>query len=551
MQQGMLEERAPIAKDQKVAWWRGAVIYEIYVRSFQDSNGDGVGDLPGISNRLEYIADLGVDAICLTPFFASPMSDFGYDVSDHRAVDPQFGTLADFEALADKARRFGLRIVVDLVFNHTSNRHPWFRESSSDRENPKKDWYVWAEPKPDGNPPNNWLSVFGGPAWQWEPRRRQFYLHNFLKEQPDLNLHNPAVQDELLAVAEFWLDRGVSGLRLDAANFYFHDPELRNNPPWPTGQAYEGGGRADNPYYWQKHVFDESRPETIPFLRRFRGVLDGYPDAFAVAEVADDQLVVRTAEYLQAGLLHTAYNFSFLGQAITPEQIVQTLTAFSTASPEGWPSWAFSNHDSRRIISRWPKEVDQIALSKMLLTLLLTLRGTLFLYQGEELGLPEADVPFAKLRDPYGIAFWPDFKGRDGCRTPHPWTSDPPLAGFSTVEPWLPIDHTHFERAVSVEQKYKNSPYSYTHELLAWRKEQLALTQGELVFEASSDHALLFFRRQANNQRIGCVFNFSDRFVSMHSPDLGKLLFSERVVATNKDAEIGPFGFALIELLPG
>jgi alpha-glucosidase len=432
MQQGMLEERAPIAKAQKVAWWRGAVVYEIYVRSFQDSNGDGIGDLPGISSRLEYIADLGVDAIWLTPFFASPMADFGYDVSDYRSVDPQFGTLADFEALADKGRRLGLRIVLDLVFNHTSNRHPWFRESSANQENPKKDWYVWAEPQPDGNPPNNWLSVFGGPAWQWESRRKQFYLHNFLKEQPDLNLHNPAVQDELLAVAEFWLDRGVSGLRLDAANFYFHDPELRNNPPWPTGQAYEGEGRVDNPYYWQQHVFDKSRPENIPFLRRLRGVLDRYPDAFAVAEVADDQPVVRTTEYLQSGLLHTAYNFSFLGQAITPEQIVQTLTAFSTASPEGWPSWAFSNHDSRRIISRWAKEVDQLALSKMLLTLLLTLRGTVFLYQGEELGLPEAEVPFAKLRDPYGIAFWPDYKGRDGCRTPHPWTSNPPFAGFST-----------------------------------------------------------------------------------------------------------------------
>ncbi|MBV8588393.1 MAG: alpha-glucosidase [Verrucomicrobia bacterium] len=547
----MLEERAPIAKDQKVAWWRGAVIYEIYVRSFQDSNGDGIGDLPGITSRLEYIADLGVDAIWLTPFFTSPMSDFGYDVSDYRSVDPQFGTLADFEALADKAQRLGLRIVVDLVFNHTSNRHPWFQESSANQENSKKDWYVWAEPKPDGNPPNNWLSVFGGPAWQWESRRRQFYLHNFLKEQPDLNLHNPAVQDELLAVAEFWLDRGVSGLRLDAANFYFHDPELRDNPPWPTGQAYEGEGRVDNPYYWQKHVFDKSRPENIPFLRRLRGVLDRYPDAFAVAEVADDQPVVRTAEYLQSGVLHTAYNFSFLGQAITPEQIVQTLSAFSTASPEGWPSWAFSNHDSRRIISRWPKEVDQIALSKMLLTLLLTLRGTVFLYQGEELGLPEAEVPFAKLRDPYGIAFWPDFKGRDGCRTPHPWTNDPPLAGFSTVEPWLPIDHAHFQRAVAVEQKDNNSPYSYTREFLAWRKQQFALTQGELVFEPSSDHALLFFRREANTQRIGCVFNFSDRFVCLHHPNLGKLLFSERVVSTNKEAEIGPFGFALFDLLPG
>jgi alpha-glucosidase len=263
-----------VARDQIVApdkdWWRGAVIYQIYPRSFQDSNHDGMGDLAGIIHRLHHVAELGVDAIWISPFFRSPMLDFGYDVSDYRDVDPMFGTLGDFDALIHRAHELGLKVLIDLVLSHTSNQHAWFQESVSSRENPKSDWYVWADAKPDGSPPNNWLSIFGGSAWEWSGDRMQYYLHNFLKEQPDLNLHNPDVQDEILAVARFWLDRGVDGFRLDTINFYFHDKELRDNPALAPEKRNATIAPEVNPYNWQDHLYDKNQPENLEFLRRLR-----------------------------------------------------------------------------------------------------------------------------------------------------------------------------------------------------------------------------------------------------------------------------------------
>ncbi|MCA8934388.1 MAG: alpha-glucosidase, partial [Rhodospirillaceae bacterium] len=271
-------------------WWRGAVIYQIYPRSFQDSDGDGIGDLPGIIDRLEHIAELGADAIWISPFFRSPMKDFGYDIAGYTEIDPMFGTLEDYDRLIATAHELGLKVVIDQVYSHSSDLCPWFEESRQARTGPKADWYVWADPKPDGTPPNNWLSVFGGPAWDWEPRRRQYYLHNFLAEQPDLNLLNPVVQDAVLDVARFWLDRGTDGFRLDVVNFYAHDAELRDNPPRPHPDPVK-------PYWLQRPLYNRSRPETFPVIERLRGVLDEYDARMLVGEIASEKPLEDLVEY--------------------------------------------------------------------------------------------------------------------------------------------------------------------------------------------------------------------------------------------------------------
>jgi len=294
-------------------WWRGAVIYQIYPRSFQDSNNDGIGDLGGIVQRLPYIADLGVDAIWISPFFTSPMKDFGYDVSNYCDVDPMFGTLADFDAVIQTAHDLGVRVMIDLVLSHTSDQHPWFKESRVSQDNGKSDWYVWADPKPDGNPPNNWLSIFGGPAWHWEGQRQQYYLHNFLTSQPDLNFHNPDVQNALLDVARFWLDRGVDGFRLDTINFYVHDKQLRDNPPLPADQRNATIAPQVNPYNHQEHLYDKNQPENLAFLRKLRAVMTPY-GAAAVGEVGDAQRGLEIMGEYTAGddLMQMCYAFEFL-----------------------------------------------------------------------------------------------------------------------------------------------------------------------------------------------------------------------------------------------
>ncbi len=323
-------------------WWRGAVIYQIYPRSFQDSNGDGVGDLLGIVHRLPYIASLGVDAIWISPFFTSPMKDFGYDVSDYCDVDPMFGTLADFDAVIDTAHSLGIKVLIDLVLSHTSDQHPWFVESREDRTNPKANWYVWADAKPDGTPPNNWLSIFGGSAWQWDAGRLQYYLHNFLTEQPDLNFHEPEVQDALLDVVRFWLDRGVDGFRLDTINFYTHDAELRDNPPLPPEERLAKTAPAVNPYTWQNHIYDKSRPENLVFLRRLRAVMEPY-NAAAVGEVGDDQRDLEIVGEYTAGddLMHMCYAFDLLsGTTPGPQQVKTIMDKVAEVASEGWVCWA-------------------------------------------------------------------------------------------------------------------------------------------------------------------------------------------------------------------
>ena len=500
----------PLSPDKD--WWRGAVIYQIYPRSYQDTNGDGIGDLRGIAERLAHVASLGVDAIWISPFFTSPMKDFGYDVSDYQDVDPIFGVLADFDALIAEAHRLNIRVMIDLVLSHTSDKHPWFVESRSRRTNPRADWYVWADSKPDGTPPNNWLSIFGGSAWQWDPTRLQYYMHNFLTSQPDLNLHNPDVQDALLSVARFWLERGVDGFRLDTINFYFHDKELRDNPSLAPERRNAQTAPAVNPYNYQEHIYDKNQPENLDFLKRFRALMEEFPAIAAVGEVGDSQRGLEIAgEYTSGGdKMHMCYAFEFLApDPLTPAFVAETQHALEKAAPEGWVCWAFSNHDVMRHISRWGGAVtDHEAHAKLLASLLMSLRGSVCIYQGEELALPEAELAYEDLQDPYGIQFWPDFKGRDGCRTPMVWDSGQPSGGFSDGKPWLPVPPAHLERAVDVQEGDAASVLAHYRRFLAFRKQHAALVKGEIAFQ-SAEGAILSFVRTHGNEKVFCAFNMS------------------------------------------
>ena len=504
------------------AWWRGGVIYQIYPRSYQDSNGDGIGDLPGITQRLDHIAALGADGIWISPFFKSPMKDFGYDVSDYCDVDPMFGTLDDFKVLLNRAHELGLKVMIDQVLSHTSDQHPWFAESRASRDNPKADWFIWADAQDDGTPPNNWMSIFGGSAWQWDTRRCQYFMHNFLTTQPDLNFHHPEVQEALLATVKFWLELGVDGYRLDTVNFYFHDAQLRNNPARgaPDPDKPDPAVNPFNPYGWQWHRYDKSRPENLAFLQRLRALLDQYPDTTMVGEVGDDDSLARVAEYTSGGdKLHMAYSFDLLGEQHSAKFLHDTLDRFNTVVGDGWPCWALSNHDVTRSASRWGGASLEPQALRLAAAFQMSLRGTVCLYQGEELGLPEAELTFEQLQDPYGITMWPEFKGRDGCRTPMPWTAGATSAGFSTSDtPWLPVPDSH--RALAVDQQ-NGSPKSllgfYT-QLLHWRRAQPALWQGGMRFLPPHPQVLAFLREDSG-QRVLCAFNLSDQAATLTLPE--------------------------------
>jgi alpha-glucosidase len=491
-------------------WWRGAVIYQIYPRSFFDSNGDGIGDLPGVTAKLDHVAKLGVDAIWLCPFFTSPQKDFGYDVADHTAVDPLFGTLADFDELADRAHRLGLRLLIDQVWSHTSDHHPWFRESRSNRANILADWYVWADPAPDGTPPNNWLSVFGGSAWKWEPRRRQYYLHHFLAQQPALNLHNPDVLEALLAGGEFWLQRGVDGFRLDAIDFLLHDRTLRSNPPGPTP--------LDIPpklFAMQQHCHDMLQPESLDLLQRIRRIMDRYAGSVTVGEVSSQPGAFERVVTYTAGdqRLHTAYTLRPLRGGFDWLTVRAMLYDLAAAGEAGWPCWCFSNHDVERAVSRWNPRRGQAepepAFARLLMAFLLSLRGTVSLYQGEELGLTEAELGPEHLRDPFGIEYWPEFRGRDGSRTPMPWQSDAPHGGFTTApEPWLPMPEPHRALAVNCHEQDGEGLLNGFRRFLAWRRQHPALVRG-LLHPLDVPEPLVGFIRELDEERILVLFNIS------------------------------------------
>lgn len=486
-------------------WWRGAAIYQIYPRSFCDSNGDGVGDLPGVTARLDHVADLGVDAIWISPFFTSPMNDFGYDVADYCDVDPIFGTLADFDALVEKAHGLGIKVIVDQVYAHTSDQHAWFAESRASRDGAKADWYVWADPKSDGSPPSNWQSVFGGPAWTWDARRRQYYLHNFLASQPQLNCRLPAVQDALLGVARFWLDRGVDGFRLDALNFAMHDPRLTDNPPAP-----DDGHPRTRPFDFQLHLYNQSHGDIPAFIERIRAVCDEYGAVFTMAEVGGREALREMHAFTQGQhRLNSAYGFDFLyADRLTPELVASAQAKWPASKDTGWPSWAFENHDAPRAISRWCAPDQRAAFARMKMALLFALRGNIILYQGEELGLVQVDIPFDQLQDPEAIANWPLTLSRDGARTPMPWLAQDQFGGFTTGRPWLCLGEENLARAVDRQSQDPASLLNLTRALVKLRNSNPALRVGEFDV-VHQDKALLAVRRSASGSGTLCIFNLS------------------------------------------
>jgi alpha-glucosidase len=480
-------------------WWKHGVVYQIYPRSFQDTNGDGVGDLEGVRRRLDHLAWLGVDAIWLSPFYPSPMADFGYDVADYCAVDPLFGSLADFDRLVADAHARAIRVVLDWVPNHTSDRHPWFVESRASRTSAKRGWYVWRDPRPDGSPPNNWVSVFGGPAWERDAASGQSYLHSFLREQPDLDWRHPELVRAMHDVLRFWLERGADGFRIDVVQRIAKHPELLDNPLVPDARGYGG----------QRHVHDENHPDVHAMLRGIRRVLDEYPERMAVGEVYlfDPAEVARY--YGRGDELHLAFNFSFLRSPWDAAAFRREVERFEAlCPPEGWPTWVLSNHDVPRHASRYEHPELGAARSRLAAMMLLTLRGTPFLYAGEEIGMGNVAVPPERLQDPLARTLHPSLS-RDGERTPMRWDAREPCFGFSAGEPWLPMGPQPPGTEVATQRADRASLLHLYRELIALRRGSPALRQGGYrSLDAPED--VFAYERRADGETARVALNFAD-----------------------------------------
>ena len=504
-------------------WWRGAAIYQIYPRSFMDSNGDGIGDLVGITSRLGHVADLGVDAVWLSPIFPSPMKDMGYDVSDYRDIEPTFGTLGDFDALVAEAHRLGLKVVIDQVLSHSSDLHPFFKKSRMSKTGKYADWYVWADPELNGCAPNNWLSVFGGIAWEWEPRRHQYYLHNFLKEQPDFNFYNPEVQNYHLETLKFWLERGVDGFRFDAVNFMFHDRFLRDNPAdYRIKSAPEA-----SPYYMQYPMFSKNQPETLEYVQRVRKLLDSYGARTSIGEVGEfHHPIEMMGEYTTKGRLHMAYASEMMGDEFGAKYLRSAVERFIKGAPEGWAAWAFSNHDTIRHIDRWASHgADPERFAKLCAALLLSFEGSVCLYQGEELGQHQTELSYDELTDPQGLNLWPADKGRDGCRTPMVWDSTAPYGGFSTTKPWLPIKEAQRAQALD-RQTGDTSVLAHYRRMLKLRGGEQALRSGHTTYFDTEEPILAFSRGDA----FVCIFNVSPDQARCELDVIGEPVLAEDAV---------------------
>lgn len=484
---------------KKSLWWRDGVIYQIYPRSFADNNADGIGDLNGITARLDYLQELGIDAIWLSPIYPSPDADYGYDVSDYCEIDPKHGRLADFDRLVESAHARGIRVILDLVLNHTSDQHPWFQQSRSSRENPFRDFYIWREPCKGGQRPNNWQSVFGGSAWQFDPQTDEYYYHMFYPGQPDINWHNPVVKDAMLNVFRFWLERGADGFRLDVFNMYYKDDQFRDNPPALGIRGFER----------QHHIYDCDRPEMIPLLRDIRQVLDSYSDRYAIGETFQHS-PRKAAMYCAPGLLHAAFDFSFLECPWKPARFLSTIQRWEEAlHEESWPTYVLGNHDTRRIATRYGRGDDDERL-KVAAALLLTVRGTPFIYYGEEIGMRDISLSRSQIKDPVGKRYWPIFPGRDGCRAPMQWDGSD-NAGFSQTEPWLPVHENYPRRNVAAQRADPNSLFHFYRRLLALRKEYPALRQGMFQPLTFKPQRLLAYLRQTSDQTILVALNFGKR----------------------------------------
>jgi alpha-glucosidase len=506
-------------------WWQSGVVYQIYPRSYQDSNGDGIGDLRGVIQRLDYLADtLGIDALWLSPFYPSPMADFGYDVSDYCDVHPMFGDLATFDELVREAHARGLKVIVDFVPNHCSVEHPWFMESRSSRDNPKRDWFYWKDAREDGSPPNNWLAAFGGPAWEWDETTQQYYLHMFLPEQPDLNWRNPEVKEAMLDAIRFWLARGVDGLRIDALHYLMKDPEYRDNPPYSGPRlAHKALGEWDS----FNHIHTSDHPDIHPILREMREVFDAFETGPEDARVAIGEVHVFnwerwSAYYGPKGTLdelHLPFNFALLKAewgAKGVREVVQGLEA--AIDPNAWPNYVLGNHDEPRIATKVGPEAARLAMM-----LLLTLRGTPTIYQGDELGMVDVPVPPEKVQDPWGLRVEGLGLGRDPQRVPMLWDSSP-NAGFTTADadPWLPIAENYADLNVEAQLADDGSMLTLTRKLLKLRKATNALTLGSYrAVDPGPDDCFVYFREGAGEQYL-IALSFSDQERTIPLPNLGR-----------------------------
>ena len=509
-------------------WWQTGVVYQVYPRSFADADGDGTGDLRGITSRLDYLAWLGVDAIWISPFYPSPMADFGYDVADYTAVDPLFGTMDDFDQLLAAAHDRGIRVIVDYVPNHTSDQHPWFAESRSSRDNPKADWYVWRDAKPDGSLPNNWISMFAGPTWEWDATREQYYLHIFLPEQPDLNWRNPEVRAAMFDVARFWLDRGVDGFRIDVAPMVMKDPELRDNPPNPhPGWEHSRLGS----WLTQLHVNDHNHPDMHELYRSFRAMLDAYPgDRVSIGELHHPDFD-RWAEYYgeRQDEIHVPFNFHVINSPWTAEAIRRAVEGVEGALPPGaWASWVLGNHDQPRFASPGRAGRDQARVGMLLL---LTLRGTPTIYYGEEIGMVDVPVASEDARDP--LERREPGRGRDPERSPMQWDASP-NAGFTEPDatPWLPLAPDADRVNVAAQAEDPGSLLTLTRDLLRLRREHPVLLRGDFERFGPTPEGTFAFRRLGPEGMINVVLNLTGEARTVPDGGPGRVL-----IGTHRDRD--------------
>ncbi len=498
--------RAPEAPKPQRQWWQGAVIYQIYPRSYGDTNGDGVGDLNGITAHLDYLRDLGVDGIWITPFYPSPQVDFGYDISNYRDIDPQYGTLADFDRLVAEAKKRDIRVIADLVLNHTSDKHPWFVESRSSKTNPKADWYIWRDGKPNHQPPNNWQSLFGGSSWQFDPKRGQYYYHEFYKEQPDLNWNNPEVRQAMYDVARFWMERGVAGFRLDAISRLFEDPKLRDEPVLKPGKNAYGGPILNE-------IYTDNLPEVHDVLRELRKVSDEFPGRVLIGETylpSIEELVKMYGAKNDELQLPMDMQYGMINHLSVPEFRTRLREA-ETQLRGNMPLLVFDNHDNIRSWNRYGDGVNNAAIARVVAALLLTPRDSVLMYYGQEIGM-ENDDPKRKedVKDPIGKLGWPKEKGRDGERTPMQWDASP-NAGFSTAKKtWLPVAPSYLTRNVAVEQKEPDSLLKFYQALIRLRKENAALRDGDVeLVDQNNENVLAFVRRAPGAKAVLVALNFT------------------------------------------
>jgi len=530
-------------------WWRDGIIYQIYPRSFADNNNDGLGDLPGIISKLDYLANLGIDALWLSPIYPSPDKDFGYDVADYVDIDPRFGSLSDFDLLLSEAHQRGIRIILDLVLNHTSDEHEWFNESRFSRDNPKADWYIWSDPatssgKNGGSQkevPNKWQSIFGNQAWTYVPERKQYYYHMFVPEQPDVNWRNPEVRKAMLDVVRFWLDRGVDGFRLDVFNLYFKDDQLRDNPPKLGIRAFDR----------QHHIYDCDRPEMLPLLKELRGVLDSYSERYAVGEpfiTAEEKMV----QYSGEDKLHAVFGFDFTFSKFNPGQYLKHILDWETlyAKHGIWPNYVLGNHDVKRMATRHTNDEEDAKL-KVLMALLLTLRGTPFLYYGEEIGMRDIPLKRNEILDPPGKKYWPFYKGRDGCRSPMQWDNSE-FSGFSSAKPWLPVHSNYQKRNVEAQYSDPDSMLNFTREIIRLRREKESLQHGDFKPITKHPKDVLAYLRQTEEQTILVSLNFKNRMTTFDNIPAGKwkLLHStarENVQDNIQSKQLAPYEVLILE----